>query len=82
VVAVTVADFADSPASFTAATWKAYAVEGASPLTVADVPVAVWTLAPSRYTAYPVAPGTADQDRATLVELTAAVFSPVGAAGG
>lgn len=48
VVAVTVADFADSPASFVAATWKPYAVEGVRPPTVADVPVAVWTLAPSR----------------------------------
>lgn len=48
VVAVTVADFADSPASFTAATWKAYAVEGARPLTVVEVPVAAWTFAPSR----------------------------------
>jgi hypothetical protein len=48
VVAVTAADFADSPASFTAATWKEYAVEGARPVTVAVVPVTVRTLVPSR----------------------------------
>lgn len=48
VVAVTVADFGDSPASFTAATWKEYAVEAVSPLTVVEVPVAVWTFTPFR----------------------------------
>ncbi len=48
VVAVTVAERADSPASLRAATWKAYAVEGDRPVMVADVPVTVRTLVPSR----------------------------------
>jgi len=48
VVAVTAVDLADSPASFTAVTWKPYAVVGDRPLTVAEVPLAVWTFAPSR----------------------------------
>jgi hypothetical protein len=51
VVTVTDGDFADSPAAFTAVTWKEYAVDGASPPTVADVPVAVWTFVPLRWTA-------------------------------
>ncbi len=48
VFAVTAVDFADSPASFTAVTWKLYDVAADSPLTVAEVPLAVWTLTPSR----------------------------------
>ncbi len=81
-VAVTVADFADSPASPTALTWKPYAVEGVRRVTVVEVPVTVASLVPSRWTPQPVAPGTGDQDRATLEEVTEPALSPVGGAGG
>ncbi|MGX1303605.1 hypothetical protein RKD35_005093 [Streptomyces albogriseolus] len=45
---MTVAERADSPASLRAATWKAYAVDGDSPVTVVEVPVTVRIRAPSR----------------------------------
>lgn len=48
VVAETAADLADSPASLTALTWKLYAVEALRPVTVAEVPVTLWTLVPPR----------------------------------
>lgn len=48
VVALTAADFADSPAALTAVTWKLYAVDAASPVTVAEVPEALSTFVPPR----------------------------------
>lgn len=50
VVTLTAADFADSPAAFTAETWKLYADDAASPVTVAEVPVVSRTLVPPRWT--------------------------------
>lgn len=48
VVAWTAADLADSPAELVAVTWKPYAVDAASPDTVAEVPVTERTLVPPR----------------------------------
>ncbi|GAA3216875.1 hypothetical protein GCM10020256_19460 [Streptomyces thermocoprophilus] len=82
VVAVTACERGDSPAVLRALTRKVYAVDGSRPVTVAVVPDVVCTRVPSRWTAYEVAPGTADQDRETLSEVTAVAVRPVGAAGG
>lgn len=48
VVAWTGADLADSPAELVAVTWKPYAVDAASPDTVAEVPVTERTLVSPR----------------------------------
>ncbi|GAA3297261.1 hypothetical protein GCM10020295_29410 [Streptomyces cinereospinus] len=48
VAPVTAADLADAPAALVAVTWKAYDVDAASPVTVADVPVTAVPLVPSR----------------------------------
>ncbi len=48
VVTARPADFADSPAALVAVTWKVYAVEGVSPVTVAAGPVAEATFVPPR----------------------------------
>lgn len=47
-MALTAADFADSPAALTAVTWKLYAVDAASPVTVAEVPETLSTFVPPR----------------------------------
>lgn len=47
-VALTAADFADSPAALTALTWKLYADDAESPVTVAEVPVVSRTFVPPR----------------------------------
>ena len=48
VLALSAADFGDSPALLVAVTWKLYEVEAASPVTVAEVPLTEATSAPSR----------------------------------
>src|SRR3954471_3425045 len=48
VVPVTAPDFTDSPAEFTAVTWKLYEVDAASPVTVAEAPVTAVIFVPLR----------------------------------
>jgi hypothetical protein len=86
VVTVTAFDAADwFPARSWAFTVNVYVVEGASPVTVADVPAMVRAFVEPLYTSYPVTPTLsvdAVQDNATPVVVTVPTFSPVGADGG
>ncbi len=57
-------------------------MEAARPVTVAEAAVTGRGAAPSRWTVYDVAPGTAVQDSRTELDEAAEAVRPVGAAGG
>ena len=81
VVAVTVAECADSPAVLVAVTLNVYWVPADRPVTVAAVPVTDATIVVPRYTLYPVAPAEPIHDSDTLVDVVPVTVSAVGAAG-